>query len=76
MGFRPFGEECVGADDVFVEVVEWKRFFFDQQLIRLSEFLGFDELQFFREHERDLGHLDRKRDDVDAEELVKRDGAF
>src|SRR5205807_2412650 len=72
----PFGEERVGTDDVVVEVCKRERIFFDEQLIGLSEFLRFDQFQFLREHERDFRQLDREWDDVDAKELVKRDGAF
>ena len=46
---------------VFIEVVEWERFFFDEKLIGFSEFLRFDQFQFFREHERDFRQLDRGR---------------
>ena len=41
-----------------------------------SEFPRFDDFQLFREHEGDFGQLDGERNDVDAEELVERDGAF
>ena len=45
ISFRPFGEEGVGADDVFVEIIEWQRFFFDEQLVGLGELLRFDQFQ-------------------------------
>ena len=69
-------KERVGADDVSVEIIERKGFFFDEKLIGLGEFLRFDYLEFLRQHERDFGEFNGERDNVDPKELVQRDDAF
>jgi hypothetical protein len=76
MGLGPFGEEGVGAEDVFVEVVERERFFKNEQAIAVAEFLGFPDFLLLGEHEGDFGEFDGEGLDVDAEELVDGDGAF
>ena len=37
VGARPFGEERVGADDVFVEVVEWQRVLMNEKTFAFAD---------------------------------------
>ena len=76
VGGGPRGEEGVGADDVRVEIVERERLFLDEQLVGLDELPRLDQFEFLGEHEGDFGQLDGEGIEVDAVEILQRDGAF